>query len=155
MKVWHIIYILYACCGSVDQSVSHNILIKKYYSEVFNTQSMLSLSCMGLKIQPKSSSPWRRFLKRLLLHLRWVAGDDLPSARPGQPLYRAAALGNTLACCGNWRNWGRKRHLLGWEMNRSRGKRIHLLTLKEQLTLLLHTWGTANKNPEWGWNMTP
>lgn len=110
---------------------------------------------MGLKIQPKSSSPCPRFLKRLLLHLRWVAGDDLPSARPGEPLYRAAALGNGLACCGNWRNRGRKRHLLGWETSRSRGKRIHLLSLEEQSTLLLLTWVTANKNPEWGWNTTP
>lgn len=158
MKVWHIIYILYACCGSVDQSVLHNILIFiKYNFEVFNTQSMLSLHCMGLKIQPKSSSPWCRFLKQLLLHLRWVAGDDLPSAHSCKPLYRAAALGNGLACCGNWRNWRRKHPFLGWETGRSRGKRIHLLMLKEQSTLLLllHTWVTTNKNPEWGWNMTP
>lgn len=117
---------------------------------------MLSLYCMGLKIQPKSFSPWCCSLKRLLLHLRWVAGDDLPSARSGEPLYRAATPGNGLVCCGNWRNWGRKLHLLGWETGRGRGKGIHLLTLKEQSTLLLlHTWVTASKNPEWGWNMTP
>lgn len=65
-------------------------------------------------------------------------------------LYSTASLGNSLACCGNWRSWRSKHHLLWWKMRRkSTKKKIYcyapLLGSKEQ-RLLLHRWVTTNNN---------
>lgn len=63
-----------------------------------------------------------------------------------EPFYSAASLSNRPACCGNWRSWRSKHHLLWWKM-RSRKKKINwyapLLRSEEQL-LLLRKWVTTN-----------
>lgn len=65
-------------------------------------------------------------------------------------IYRAAALSNSLACCGNWRSWRSKHHLLWWKMRRrSTKKKINWyapLLRSEEQWLLLHKWVTSNNN---------
>lgn len=75
-------------------------------------------------------------------------------------LYSPASPGNSLACCGNWRSWRSKQHLLRWKMRRkSTKKKIYwyasLHSTKEQ-RLFLHRWVTSNNDLNGGeiWPIT-
>lgn len=87
-------------------------------------------------------------VEAVLVHLRWVAGDVLSGTNAGALLYNAASLGNSLACCGNWRSLRSKHQLPWWKMRRKSTKKIIYWYATPQRSkerwLLLHWWATAS-----------
>lgn len=151
---------------SLSQTASSTIMAE--HRPLWSTQKYVFLGCflhnsckiahVEFKHKIKRSSPCFLLLEAVPLSPEMSGWGFCVKYKCRELLYSPASLGNSLACCGNWRSWRSKHHLLWWKM-RSRGTKrktnwyTPLHRSKEQ-RLLLNKWVTTNNDLWWLWNMT-